>query len=104
MKDYNIYDVKNVLDSIKENPYGIKETPHYGLQAKKRSIDFNIINEKLLDNIPVSTQKTAYYSNRFELIYEYSKNQDLYIAIDIINNNEIMVITVILKSIKRRVH
>lgn len=54
--------------------------------------------------MPVGIQKTHKFSDRFELIYEYSKFEDLYIVIDIIGNDDIKIITAILKNVNRREH
>ncbi|MCC7553116.1 MAG: hypothetical protein KO202_01300 [Methanobacteriaceae archaeon] len=104
MTDYNIYDAKNVLESLKDNIYGIKKIPHYEEKANERDVDFNIVNSKLVDEIPVGIQKTLYHSERFELIYEYNKKEDLYIIINILNNNEIDILTIIKKNSNRRRH
>ena len=69
-----------------------------------RDVDMNLVNKKLLSEIPVGIQKTLGYDNRFELIFEYTKYHDLYIVVDIINSSEITIITAIPKDNQRRKH
>ena len=52
----------------------------------------------------MAIEKDANSSSRFLLIYEYTKFRDLAIGIDILNENEIIILTVIDKSIERRKH
>ena len=58
----------------------------------------------MLSDVPVGIQKTLGYDNRFELIFEYTKYEDLYIVVDIVNSNELIIITVIPKDKQRRKH
>ena len=44
------------------------------------------------------------FSSKFLLLYSYKKYRDLCIVIDILNENEIEVITIIEKSNERRKH
>ena len=64
----------------------------------------SVVDEKLLSKVPVGIQKTLGYDNRFELIFELNNNDDLYIVVDIINSDEICIITVMPKDKKRRQH
>ena len=93
-----------ILNNLKNNPYGIRHSNHFLKRARYRDVDINVVNEKLLSEIPVGIQKTLEYGNRFELIFEFTKYEDLYIVVDIINSNEITVITVIPKNNQRRKH
>lgn len=54
--------------------------------------------------MPVGIEKEAFSSSKFLLIYEYTKFKDLTIAIDILNEDEIIILTVIDKSVERRKH
>jgi hypothetical protein len=99
-----VKDALKILNSVKNNPYGIKITKHSLKKTNRRKVNLNTITEKLNGFIPVGVQKTLNYSNRFELIYEFEKRDDLYIIIDIENNEEVEAVTIIPKSIKRREH
>ena len=101
---YNIDYLIDVLNNIKSNPYGIRHTDHYLKKSAYRDVDMNLVNEKLSSEVPVGIQKTLGYDNRFELIFEYTKYEDLYIGVDIISSNEIIIITVIPKEKLRRKH
>ncbi|WP_407393611.1 hypothetical protein [Methanobrevibacter sp.] len=79
--DYDIKYLINVLKKIRNNPYGIRDTNHYLKRSTYRDVDVNLVNEKLLSEIPVGIQKTLGYDNRFELIFEYTKYDDLYIVV-----------------------
>lgn len=102
--DFDIGYLMETLNKLKSNPYGIRHTNHYLRRLTYRDVDFDMVNEKLLSEIPVGIQKTLGYDNRFELIFEYSKYEDLYIVVDIINSSEIAIITVMPKDNKRRKH
>ncbi|WP_409200472.1 hypothetical protein [Methanobrevibacter sp. DSM 116169] len=104
MVDYSISDVFKVLICLKKNLYGIKFIKHAENRIKKRKINQEIIFNILLKNKPVGIQKTHNESSKFELIYEYTKSHDLYIIINIENNDEIKIISVIDKKISRRDH
>lgn len=73
-------------------------------KSYQRDINKGLVDEKLLSEIPVGIQKTLGYSNRFELIFEFNDEDDLYIVVDIINSDEICIITVIPKDKRRRQH
>lgn len=102
--DYDINYLIEVLNKIKNNPYGIRHTNHYLKKSAYRGVDLNCVSKKLLSEVPVGIQKTLGYGNRFELIFEYKKYEDLYIVVDIINFNEVSIIAVIPKDIQRRKH
>ena len=101
---YNIDYLIQILNTIKNNPYGIRHTNHFLKRGTYRDVDINEVNKKLLCEIPVGIQKTLGYDNRFELIFEYTEYEDLYIVVDIINFEELIVITVIPKDNQRRKH
>lgn len=102
--DYDINYLMEVLNRIQNNPYGIRHTGHYLKRATYRDVDLNVVSKKLLSEVPVGIQKTLGYGNRFELIFEYTKYEDLYIVVDIITSNEVSIITVIPKDNQRRKH
>ena len=102
--DYGIDDLMRILKNIKNNPYGIKEAPHAFDRAQKRGIDLNMVTQFLNDGIPVGIQKTFNDSMKFELLYEYSKFSDLSIVINIWDEEDIEVVTVIEKESSRRKH
>ena len=89
---------------MKNNPYGIKDKRHVFDRARERGIDVNNITESLCLCIPVGIEKTHNDSSKFSLLYEYTELKDLCIVIDIIDEEEIEVITVIEKSTSRRKH
>ena len=101
---YDIEDALDVLKNIKNNPYGIKDTYHAVIRSRDRSVNLELVHEKLYLEKPVVIEKEANCSSRFLLIYEYTKSRDLAIGIDILNENEIVILTVIDKSIERRRH
>ncbi len=49
-------------------------------------------------------EKEKNSSSRFLLLYEYNEKKDLAIGIDILDENEIKILTVIDKSTNRRKH
>lgn len=102
--DYDIEDVLIVLKNLKYNPYGIKNTYHSIIRARDRAVDLNLVYDKLCQEKPVAIEKEAGSSTRFLLTYEYTKFRDLAIGIDILDESEIVIITVIDKSIERRKH
>ena len=102
--DYDINYLMETLNKIKNNPYVIRDTDHYLRRSAYRDVDLNHIDEKLLSEIPVGIQKTLGYNNRFELIFEYTEYDDLYIVLDIINSDEVAIITAIPKDNQRRKH
>ena len=102
--DYDINYLMEILNNIKSNPYGIRHTSHFLKRAAYRDVDLNFVTKKLLSEVPVGIQKTLGYGNRFELIFEYAKYEDLYIVVDIINSDEVIIITAMPKDNKRRKH
>jgi len=92
------------LDNLKNNAYGIKDREHVIKRASKRNIDINDVNELLCNHVPVGIEKTHNNSSKFQLLYDYKKNLDLCIVIDIMNEEEIEVITVMEKPNFRRKH
>lgn len=74
----------------------------YLIVREKWGIDVNYITESLCLRIPVGIEKTHNNSSKFSLLYEYTELIDL--CIDIIDEEEIEVITVIEKSTSRRKH
>lgn len=102
--DYDIEDAFKVLKNLKNNPYGIKDSPHSIIKSRDRFVNLDLIYRKLSQEKPVAIEKEANSSSRFLLIFEYTKFRDLAIAIDILNESEIMILTVIDKSIERRKH
>ena len=104
MVEYDIEDVIAILKNLKNNPYSIKHVDHFITRSRDRFINLNLIYKKLNQEKPVAIEKEANSSSRFLLIYEFEKFRDLAIVIDILNENEILILTVIDKSIKRRKH
>ena len=63
-----------------------------------------MVYRKLCHEKPVGIEKDENSSSRFLLVYKYTKFRDLAIAIDILNEDEIIILSVIDKSIERRRH
>lgn len=102
--DYNIKDLVKTLDNLKWNPYGIKDREHVFDRASERGIDVNKVTELLCTDVPVGIEKTYNHSSKFQLLYGYTKFRDLCIVIDILNEEEIELITIMEKSNNRRKH
>ena len=102
--DYNIENLRITLKNLKNNPMELKIKDMYLIVREKGGIDVNYITESLCLRIPVGIEKTHNNSSKFSLLYEYTKLRDLCIVIDIIDEEEIEVITVIEKSTSRRKH
>ena len=100
--DYSEEDIPNILDNVKKNPYGIKHTNHLIIRSRDRFVNLDLIYKKINTESPVEIEKTVNHSNKFLLIYEYTKLKDLCIAIYILNKEEILLITVIDKLAERR--
>lgn len=64
----------------------------------------NKVTESLCSLIPVGIEKTHNHSSKFQLLYDYTKFRDLCIVIDILNEEEIEIITIFEKSNSRRKH
>ena len=41
--DYDIEDALNVLKNLKDNPYGIKDSPHSIIRSRDRFVDLDLI-------------------------------------------------------------
>jgi hypothetical protein len=93
-----------ILENIKNNPYGIKDSYHSIERSRDRSINLDTIYEKISDELPVGIEKEKNSSSTFLIIYEYNDLKDLAIGIDILNDDEIKILTVIYKSANRRKH
>ena len=102
--DYELKDALEVLENLKTNPYGIKDTHHSINRSKDRSINLELIYKKLYLEKPVAIEKEENTSSRFLVTYTYTKSKDLAIGIDILKENELQIITVIDKSVNRRKH
>ena len=102
--DYSVKDALNVLENLKNNPYGIKTTDHLIIRYKDRFVNLDTIYGKLSEEIPVGIEKEMNASSRFLLLYKYSDVKDLGIAIDILNEEEIPIVIVIDKPVNRRRH
>ncbi|MBR0271783.1 MAG: hypothetical protein IJQ68_07330 [Methanobrevibacter sp.] len=104
MTDYTTEDVFKILNNIRNNPYGVKDSKHMMGRINKRDLDANEIIKKVYQEIPVGVQKSYNTSNKFELIYEFSTKEDLYVIINIDNFEEITIVTCITKNISKREH
>lgn len=93
-----------VLENVKNNPYGIKDSYHSIERSRDRFVNLNIIYNKINNEIPVGIEKEKNSSSTFLLLYEYTDKKDLAIGIDILDEDEIRILTVIDKSANRRKH
>ena len=100
--EYNIENLRTTLINIRENPYGIKDNTHVFDRASERGIDVNYVTNALCTLVPVGIEKTHNHSSKFQLLYDYKKHRDLCIFIDILNETEIELITIIEKSNESR--
>lgn len=96
--------MEKVLDNLKNNPYAIKDRSHVFDRASERGIDVNKVTESLCSLMPVGIEKIHNHSSKFQLLYEYTKFRDLCVVIDILNEEEIEIITIIEKSNNGRKH
>ena len=91
--EYYVEDAIDTLKNVKNNPYGIKDRHHALIRAQKRSIDLNIVNTNLCTGLLVGIEKSLNETSIFQLLYEYTSKEDLCIVINILNEEEIDVIT-----------
>ena len=73
-------------------------------RAQKRSIDFNVVDINLNGGLLVEIEKSLNESSIFQLLYEYNSKNDLCVVINILNENEIELITLIEKNVNKRRH
>lgn len=92
------------MNNVRNNPYGIKDTYHALKRAQKRDINLNTVNINLNNGLLVGIEKSLNETNIFQLLYEYTKKEDLCIIINILNTEEIEIITLIKKDINKRRH
>ncbi len=102
--EYYVEDAIDTLKNVKNNPYGIKDRHHALIRAQKRSIDLNIVNINLCTGLLVGIEKSLNETSIFQLLYEYTSKEDLCIVINILNEEEIDVITLIKKDVNKRRH
>ena len=88
--EYTKDDVPNILQNVKNNPYGIKDTDHLIVRSRDRFVNLDLIYKKILTEKPILIEKTTKDSNKFLLIYKYTKLKDLCIVIYILNEDEIL--------------
>ena len=102
--NYYVEDLIDSLKKVKNNPYGLKDSHHALNRAQKRGIDLNLVNKCIFDGLIVRVEKSLNESRIFELAYEHTKKEDLCIVINIINEKEIEIITLIEKNVGKRRH
>ena len=102
MRDYNIDEAREILKS--QNPNNLKIIPHVEERWLERDFEINYTVDCLLNTVPLSITKTYY--NRFKLIYphETKSTMDLYVIIEISDNENVSIITVYPEEKKRREH
>ena len=102
MRDYNIDKAREILKS--QNPSNLKIIPHVEERWLERDFEINYTVNCLLNTIPLSISKTYY--NRFKLIYphETKSTMDLYVIIEISDDENVTIITAYPEEKKRREH
>ena len=102
MRDYNIDKAREILKS--QNPSNLKIIPHVEERWLERDFEINYTVNCLLNTIPLSISKTYY--NRFKLIYphETKPTMDLYVIIEIGDDENVTIITANTEEKKRREH
>ena len=102
MRDYDIDESRDILKS--QNPVNLKIIPHVEERWLERDFEINYTVDCLLNKVPLSISKTYY--NRFKLIYphETKSTMDLYVIIEISDNENVSIITVYPEEKKRREH
>lgn len=102
MRDYDIDEARDILKS--QNPVNLKIIPHVEERWLERDFEINYTVNCLLNTVPLSISKTYY--NRFKLIYphETKSTMDLYVIIEISDNENVSIITVYPEEKKRREH
>ena len=102
--EYYVEDTIDILKNIAKNPYGIKDTYHSLQRANKRSVDLNDVIKYLCNGLLVGIEKSLNENSIFQLLYHHKQKDDLAIVINILNSNEIEIITLIEKNANRRNH
>ena len=102
MRDYDIDEARDILKS--QDPINLKIIPHVEERWLERDFEINYTVDCLLNKVPLSISKTYY--NRFKLIYphETKSTMDLYVIIEISDNENVSIITVYPEEKKRREH
>ncbi|MBE6504841.1 MAG: hypothetical protein IJH63_15790 [Methanobrevibacter sp.] len=102
MRDYDIDEARDILKS--QDPVNLKIIPHVEERWLERDFEINYTVDCLLNKVPLSISKT--YHNRFKLIYphETKSTMDLYVIIEISDNENVSIITVYPEEKKRREH
>lgn len=102
MRDYDIDEARDILKS--QDPVNLKIIPHVEQRWLERDFEINYTVDCLLNKVPLSISKT--YHNRFKLIYphETKSTMDLYVIIEISDNENVSIITVYPEEKKRREH
>ena len=102
VRDYNIDESREILKSQDLN--NLKIIPYVEQRWLERDFKINYTVDCLVNKIPLSISKTYY--NRFKLIYphETKPTMDLYVIIEISDNENVTVITVYPEEKKRREH
>lgn len=102
MRDYDIDEDRDILKS--QDPVNLKIIPHVEERWLERDFEINYTVDCLLNTVPLSISKTFY--NRFKLIYphETKSTMDLYVIIEISDNENVSIITVYPEEKKRREH
>ena len=102
MRDYDIDEARDILKS--QDPVNLKIIPHVEERWLERDFEINYTVDCLLNKVPLSISKTYY--NRFKLIYphETKSTMDLYVIIEISDNENVSIITVYPEEKKRREH
>ena len=102
VRDYNIDEAREILKS--QDLDNLKIIPQVEERWLERDFKINYTVDCLINKIPLSISKT--YNNRFKLIYphETKPTMDLYVIIEISDNENVSVITGYPEEKKRREH
>ena len=100
MKDYDINETLKIIQS--QTMHTLKIIPHLQQRELERDFKINYLINCILNQIPLGISKTYY--NRFKIIYphETKPSLDLYIIIEINDNNEVTIISAYPKNKSRR--
>ncbi len=91
MIDYDLYQVYDILKKLDIND--LRQGSHVLDNWFSRNYDFAYVADCFVNQIPLGVTKT--YHNRFKLIFKNkNESEDLYIIIEIGDNEEVTIVTI----------
>ena len=102
--DYYVEDAMDVIKNLKNNPYGVKDSYHSIDRARLRDVDLNVVTRYIAQGFLVGIEKSLNENGIFRLLYEHTKFFDLAIVINILDEDEVLIMTVVEKRINGRRH